>query len=418
MSVLSPTHAIDQRVAERRAAGRSVVHLAFGEAGLPVLPSLAEVLYGAARENAYGPVAGIPAARAAAAGYFERRGVPTDGGQIVLAPGSKPLLFAVLSVLPGDVVVPVPCWVSYPAQAHLAGKHVIGVPAPAACGGIPEPQALLDAVANARREGRAPGILVLTIGDNPTGTVPPDDLLRQVCRVAADEDLVIVSDEIYADLLHDPTTPPTRPASVVPERTVVTAGLSKALALGGWRIGFARFPATTQGEEWRQQAVAVGSEIWSALAMPMQHVAAYALEEPDEVRRHVEASARLHGTVARALHRELASAGAACRPPQAAFYLYPDLEPARDRLRAEGADSSAGLTELLLERFDVAVLAGHHFGDDPSGLRFRAATSLLYGATDEERWETLRSPDPLGLPRVAEAVERAAGAVRTLLEGR
>jgi aspartate aminotransferase len=415
MTLLSPTLAIDQRVAERRAAGRSVVHLAFGEAGLPVLPSLAEVLYGAAGRNAYGPVAGIPAAREAAASYFARRGVPTDAEQVVLGPGSKPLLFALLSVLPGDVVVPVPCWVSYPAQARLAAKQVIGVPIPAEAGGVPDPDALRDGVAAARREGKRPGVLVLTIGDNPTGTVAPADLLRRVCQAAEEEDLVIVSDEIYADLVHDPDLRVARPVELAPSRTVVTSGLSKALALGGWRIGFARFPATLAGEEWRRQVVGLASEVWSSLSMPMQHVAAYALEEPEEVRLHVAASARLHAAVAGALHREVVEAGAGCRAPEVAFYLYPDLEPARERLAAAGADSAQGLADLLLERFDVAVLGGQHFRDDPAALRFRAATSLLYGVSDEERWETLRSPDPLAIQRVAEAIERVSGAVRSLL---
>ena len=61
-------------------------------------------------------------------GLLPRRGVPTDAGQIVFAPGSKPLLFALLQLLPGDVVLPVPCWVSYAAHAAIAGKRVIGVP--------------------------------------------------------------------------------------------------------------------------------------------------------------------------------------------------------------------------------------------------------------------------------------------------
>src|ERR1051326_4372542 len=115
----SPTLAGNERLQARRAAGQRVISLGFGEAGLPVLPVVAEVLAAAAGHNAYGAVAGSSAARAAAAGYFSRRGLPTHADQVVLAPGSKALLFATLAVLPGDVILPRPSWVSYAAPAAL-----------------------------------------------------------------------------------------------------------------------------------------------------------------------------------------------------------------------------------------------------------------------------------------------------------
>ena len=143
----SATLAANERVQAKLEAGDPVLHLAFGEAGLPVLPSVAERLAGAAGLNGYGSVAGSAAMRSAAAGYFDRRGVPTTPEQIVVAPGSKALLFGLLSVLPGDVVLPRPCWVSYAAQAAVAGKRVIDVPIAAEAGGVPDPGALREALA-------------------------------------------------------------------------------------------------------------------------------------------------------------------------------------------------------------------------------------------------------------------------------
>lgn len=67
---------------------------------------------------------------------------------------------------------------------------------------------------------------------------------------------------------------------------------------------------------------------------------------------------------------------------------------------------SASLERHLLEDHGVAVLGGHHFGDEPGALRFRAATSLLYGETEEQRWASLHAGDPLGLPHVAEPLAR------------
>ena len=73
----------------------------------------------------------------------------------MFAPGSKPLLFALLQVLRGDVVLPAPCWVSYAAHAALVGKRVIRVPIGSEAGGVPDPAALRAALAAGRPARRA-----------------------------------------------------------------------------------------------------------------------------------------------------------------------------------------------------------------------------------------------------------------------
>jgi aspartate aminotransferase len=406
----SATLATNERVQARLAEGAPILHLAFGEAGLPVLPSVAERLAAAAGANGYGPVAGSPAVRRAAAGYFERRGLPTAPEQVLLAPGSKALLYALLTVLPGDVILPRPSWVSYGAQAALAGKQAIGVPIAEAAGGVPDPAALREALA--ARAGRE-AILVLTLPDNPTGTAAPAALMAEVCDVAREHGLLIVCDEIYRDLAYEPEALRS-PAELLPERTFVTNGLSKSMALGGWRIGFCRLPEGELGVEAAAALGGIASEVWSSLAAPMQHAAAYVLDEPDEIREHVAASRRLHRRVTEAAYEVVAGAGAVCRPPSGAFYLYPDLERLRPALAARGVQTGAQLASLLLEHFDVAVLEGAAFGDDPGALRFRMATSLLYGASQEQRWEALLSDDPIALPWIGGALERLGETLRAL----
>jgi aspartate aminotransferase len=409
----SATLAANERVQARIAAGQPVLHLAFGEAGLPVLPSVAERLGAAAGANGYGPVAGSPAVRAAAAGYYDRRGLPTSPDRVLLAPGSKALLYALLNVLPGDVVLPRPSWVSYAAQAALAGKRVLDVPIASKAGGIPDPDALRAVLAGARADGREPAIVVLTLPDNPTGTLAPAPLMEEVCAIAREHGLLVVCDEIYRDLAYDPDAL-LSPATLLPEHAFLTNGLSKGMALGGWRIGFCRLPDGPLGADAAGALGGIASEVWSSLAAPMQQAAAYVLEEPQDVRDHVAASRRLHRLVATAAHERVAAAGALCRPPSGAFYLYPDLEPRRPALAEQGVSTGAQLAELLLERHDVAVLQGDAFGDDPGALRFRMATSLLYGADDAQRWEALRADDPVALPWIAAALERLGEALQTL----
>jgi aspartate aminotransferase len=408
---MSPNLALNQMVDERRANGEPLIHLAFGEARLPVLPELARQLAEGAGRAAYGPIAGAESTRAAVAGYFSRRRLPTDADQIVLAPGSKALLMALQLAVPGDVVLPRPAWNSYAAQVAYAGKQVIGVPIPAACGGVPESTALQSAVQAARASGRDPQLLVLTLPDNPTGTLASPALVREVCAVAEAEDLLIISDEIYRDLVHDPVaTPFLSPAEIAPERTVVTSGLSKSLGIGGWRIGVARFP---EDHHLRDAVVSVASEIWSTPAGPMQHVAEYVYAEPPEIRDRLTASARLHGKVARAVHDVVTRSGARCRPPTGGFYVYPDFEPTSERLAAHGIKNAPDLSQRLLNDSGVVVLAGHLLGDDPRGLRFKAATSLLYGDEEQQR-QALAAEDPVGLPHLSAVLTRLEEALTRL----
>jgi aspartate aminotransferase len=414
--VHSATLRINEEMQARRARGERVVHLGFGEAGLPVMPEVAEVLRDAAALNSYAPVTGSLPARTAVAGYLDRRGIPTGPEQVMLAPGSKPLLFGLVESLPGDVVLPAPSWVTYAAQAALTGRRVTWVPVPEHTGGVPDPDRLDAALSRARDEGAQPGILVLTLPDNPTGTTADAETLSRVCALARDHGLVVVSDEIYRDLAERPDRL-TSPAALLDDRVVVTGGLSKNLALGGWRIGFARTPDSAWGEQLRTRLVGTASEVWSSLATPMDTVAAFAFDEPDEVTARVAASRRLHLSVSQAMHEVFTEAGATCRPPTAAFYLYPDLEPLRPAFERHGATTAETAATTLLERYGIGVLPGDSFGDDQAALRFRVATSLLYGEGDQ-RLAALDSDDPAGLPWIAGALDTVRAALGDLRDGR
>ncbi len=403
---ISPNLALNQLVAQRRACGESIVHLGFGEARLPVFPPLLERLVAGAVRNAYAPVAGDGPVRRAVAGYFTRRRMPTEPGQVIVAPGSKPLLLALHMVVPGDVLLPRPCWNTYGPQAQLAGKKAWGIPISEECGGVPEPDALLETVRAARAGGHDPRILIVTLPDNPTGTLASPELVRRICAIAEQEDLLIVSDEIYRDTVHDPARPVLSPAEIAPGRTVVTTGLSKSHALGGWRIGVARFPDGVWGDQIRDAVTALASEVWSTLASPMQEVAAYAYDEPPELLDHLAAVTRLHGTVAREVHRCAVAAGAVCRPPTGGFYVYPDFAPMREVLARRAITDSMTLQRQLLDEFGIAVLAGHDLGDDVRALRFKAATGQLYGETPEQQWTTLHADDPLRLRHVTDILTR------------
>lgn len=412
---LSATLAINEEVGRRRASGEQILHLGFGEAGLPVHPILREALSRAAGDGRYGPVRGDAGLRAAVAAAYVRRGLPTAPNQILVGPGSKPLLFALMLAMDGDVVLPRPSWVTYAAQAHLLERRVLRVPTPHDVGGIPDPAGLETEVAAARARRLSPRILLITNPDNPTGTTPSRETLAAVLRVACDQGLTVICDEIYSDLVHDPGQFVS--AAVIDPNCVLTGGLSKSHALGGWRVGILRLPATAEGERLGRRVEAIASEIWSALPSPMASAAITAYEAPELV-AHVAASSRLHSQVAAALHEAVVSSGAECRAPTAAFYMYPDLERRRGLLAQKGITDGDTLARALLLEYGVAVLPGGAFGDDPAALRFRIASGLLYGADDAERWEALRAADTgsaTSLPRIRRAVSYLREALMALM---
>jgi aspartate aminotransferase len=404
---ISATLAANEAMDVRRRRGQPVLPLAFGEAGLPVHPALRAALSAATASNGYGPVAGLPALRAAAAGYWGRRTLPTSPDQVVCGPGSKALIFGVLLALGQDVAVPRPSWVSYAAQAGLINANAHYVPVPPGEGGICDPAALDAAARAARDAGRPIRAVITTLPDNPTGLLARPETVAEFCEVAAEHDLIIIADEIYRDLVHDPATPFLSPAEIAPLRTVVTTALSKSLALGGWRIGVARLPDGALGTELRERLLGIGSEIWSAPVAPIQHAAAYAFSEPDEIIERIRRSRALHASVAGAVAGRFRAAGLPVPSPQAAFYVYPDFGPWRDWLRARYQISTgAGLARHLLERYGAGVLPASAFGEAAAQLRVRVATSLLYGDTDEQREESLASSEPVTLPWVVAALDR------------
>ncbi|MDA0567612.1 pyridoxal phosphate-dependent aminotransferase [Streptomonospora sp. S1-112] len=422
MSVtVSATLAVNEALAERRRRGLPVLPLGFGEAGLPVHPSMRDALSAGCDRNAYGPVAGSAELREAAAGYWRRRGLPTDPDLVVAGPGSKPLLYGLLLSIGGAVAVAAPSWVSYAAQAHLSGYGCVQVPTDPAQGGLPQPDLLAAAVEDERSRGRDIRAVIATLPDNPTGTLADDATVRRLAHTARELDLVIISDEIYRDLVHDPGADFHSLAEYAPERTVVTTGLSKNLALGGWRLGVARLPDSPFGRLLRADLLGVASEIWSSPAAPVQQAAAYAFGEPPEIADHIGRSRRLHGIVIREVADRFAAAGALVPAPQAAFYTYPDLEAWRGHLAAEhGVRTGRELAALLLEDYGMGVLAAAEFGENDRALRVRVASSLLYGDTEARRHAALAADDPVALPwirahldRLSEVLERVGPGART-----
>ncbi|MGP3689354.1 aminotransferase class I/II-fold pyridoxal phosphate-dependent enzyme [Streptomyces sp. IBSNAI002] len=374
--------------------------------GLPVLPGLVGVLAAAAGRSAPEPPGGGEAVREAACRHWGRRGLITTPENVAAGPGAPALLLALLGAYGGDVMLPRPCPAWWTPQVRLLGRRAYHVPTPAECGGIPDPYALLETVRRVRAEGGDPRVLLLSVADDPTATVPSPEMLREACEAAESAGLFVVSDESWRDTVHRPRdTLVLSPAEMLPDRAAVLVDLSGALLPTGWPAAVVRFPDTPRGTWLRARTLDVLTATGALVAGPVAGAAAYALEEPDAVAGRACAAAALHGAVAAAAHRELLAVGALARPPEAGRHLYADLTPLREGLARHGVGDAMELEDWLGARLGAPTPGGQRFADEPVALRVRLSTGPLLGATPEERLAALAAPDPLALPHVRRSLD-------------
>ncbi|WP_156722157.1 aminotransferase class I/II-fold pyridoxal phosphate-dependent enzyme [Streptomyces apocyni] len=371
---------------------------------LPVLPELAAVAAAAAGRTHAEPPGGGPALLDAARGYFDRRGLPGGREQLIAAPGAALLLLALSAAVGGDVLLPRPCAAWWAPGARLLGHGTFHVPTPAECGGVPDPYALLETVRRVRAEGGDPRLVLLSVADDPTGTVPPPEVLHEAVEAAVGEGLHLLTDETWRDTLHDGPALLISPAEMAPGHVTSLVDLSGAYLPADWPVAVARVPDTASGAALRARTLDVLTALGAVVTAPVAAAAAYALGEPEEVTARVAAAARSHARVGAAAYRAVRAAGGVARPPQAGRHLYVDLEPLRSALAARGVADAVELEDYLTERLGTPVAGGHRFGDELGALRVRLATGALAGATDSERLESLASPAPLELPYVRRAL--------------
>lgn len=379
----SPTLAINERVRRLTAEGRTVYQMGFGESRFPVHPKILDALREHATARSYTPVAGFPELRAAIAEFYRREfRLEAAPKQIIVGPGSKSLLFALVRALDGDVVLPRPTWVSYEPQALVADRRVTWIGTRAEDEYCLTAEGLAAGLAQAQKAGQQPRILILNSPGNPTGVVYPTGTLEGLAEVARANDVAVVSDEIYA-LINHCNRPHVSIATYYPEGTVVTGGLSKHHSLGGWRFGLAVVPAGEAGAQVIQASIAIAGAIWSSPAAPVQHAATVAYSDDPDIAAYVQTCSAIHAAVTRELYAHLVKAGVPCPPPSGAYYLYPDFGQWREMLRQRyRVTTSNDLATVLLDEYGIATLPGTAFGASPDDLSLRLSTSYLSARDD------------------------------------
>ena len=362
------------------AEGETVFHLGFGESRFPAHPRIVGALVEHASRQSYLPSAGIPELRQAVAGFHSRQlQSEIEADQVIVAPGSKALLFAFQMAVAGATVLHTPSWVSYEPQSRLFNRPVLRLPASPEDGHRLHPARLHQLL---RHAPYGHHLLILNSPSNPTGQMFAPGLLEEIAEICRREQVLVLSDEIYG--LTAFGREHVSISRYYPEGTVVLGGMSKHLSLGGWRLGTALLPPGENGQQLLQAVVKVGSELWSTASAPIQYAAVAAYADDSELAAYVEKCTELHAARTRYLWRGLCELDVTCAEPMGGFYLFPNFDHWRNPLASRGVQTSVDLARYLLEEWQIATLPGSDFGTPAQELSLRLSTSYVDLETDEK----------------------------------
>lgn len=366
----SATMAMTQKARTLREAGRDVISLSMGQPDFPTPEHICEAASAAmaAGHTGYTAVDGITELKQAICAKFKRdNNIDYTLREINVSPGGKAVLFNALAVTlsKGDeVIIPAPCWVSYPDMVKLCEGVPVLVQCPASQGFKITPEQLEQAITPATKW------LILNSPSNPTGAAYSADELRALAQVLrAYPHVLVLCDDIYEHLVYGDFkfTTMAQIALDLKPRTLTMNGVSKAYAMTGWRIGYAG------GPEWMISAMAkyMGQTTSNPCSIS-QWAAVAALNGPQDFLEEWREQYRARRDYV--MDRLSRIDGLDCEAaPPGAFYVFVNCGTV---LAQHGsAQTDAQLALDLLEATGVASVPGSAF-QSAGYLRFSYAASL------------------------------------------
>lgn len=365
----SATFAMSQKSSELSAQGVDVINMSVGEPDFNTPDYVKEAAVRAIEENysRYTPVPGYMSLRKAICDKLKREnGLDYAPSQILVSTGAKQALCnAVMALVnPGDeVILPSPCWVSYPEMVKLAGGVPVVVRAGIGQDFKITAQQLEKAVTPKTK------VVMICSPSNPTGSVYSREELRALASVIEkNPDIYVISDEIYEHINFIGGHESFAQFESVRERVIVINGVSKAYAMTGWRIGF------MAGPEWLVKACnKLQGQYTSGTCSIAQKAAEAAFNGPqDDVERMRQVFQKRRDLIV-SLAKDVP--GLEVNMPQGAFYLFPKCDSYFGKRDGDRVIHTAeDLAMYLLEVGHVATVGGTAFGS-PECIRFSYATS-------------------------------------------
>jgi len=367
----SATLAINEKVNQLRKKGIKVFHLGFGESPFPVHPIIQEALIKNSDKNQYLPTVGLESLRTSALQYFASKfNLDVNKFSIIIGPGSKELIFDIQLAVEGDLILPVPSWVSYEPQARILRDRVIKLDTEKVNNFFPSAEQLRNIIVKARKSGKKPKKIILNYPNNPTGYTLRAKEIEKLSEVCREFSILVISDEIYGLLNYSNNHRSF--AEFYPEGTIVTTGVSKHLSIGGYRLGIAIIPKSLINIF--ETIKKIGSETWSTTSAPIQYACLEAFKNNPEIENYIEACTKIHSHVSKFAIKSLRKIGIEYTNTEGGFYIYPDFGKYKEELsKYYNVSDSEGLSIDLFNRINLATIPGTQFGENKEKLRVRLA---------------------------------------------
>lgn len=344
------------------AEGKEVIHLEIGEPDFNTPSYICDAAIKAIKDGYthYNPSAGYPEIRKIISDEINKtRGINTSAEQVVIVPGGKPIMFFVIFALvnKGDeVIYPNPGFPIYESLINFVGAKAVPIPL------REENDFRLDVDELAKLVSPRTKLLIINSPQNPTGGVLTHDDFEKIAKIATENDIWVLSDEIYSRIIYDRKFESVTQFKGMPERTIILDGMSKTYAMTGWRLGYGVMEKTLAGHVSR-----LATNCTSCTASFTQIAAGAAISGPqDDSIKMVAEFKKRRSVIVEGLNK---IEGISCKMPLGAFYVFPNI--------TKTGMKSKKVEEFLLENHGVAGLAGTSFGSYGEGyLRFSYANSI------------------------------------------
>jgi aspartate/methionine/tyrosine aminotransferase len=344
------------------AQGRDIIHLEIGEPDFDTPSNIIEAGCNALRKGFthYGPSAGMMELREVIAQHVsETRRVNVTPDEVVVVPGGKPIIFFSILALAEDgdeIIYPNPGFPIYESMINYVGAKAVPIRL------REELEFRLDVDELASLINDRTKLIILNSPQNPTGGVLTKDDIAAIARAIGDHNIMVLSDEIYSQLIFEGEHHSIMSIDGMKERTILLDGFSKTYAMTGWRMGYGVMRADLATHISRLM-----TNSNSCTASFTQVAGIEALRGSQDVVDAMRAKFEKRRDVMVAGLNKIK--GFSCRVPHGAFYVFPNI--------TKTGWPSKKLADALLDDTGVAALSGTAFGDFGEGyLRFSVANSI------------------------------------------
>lgn len=329
-----------------------------------------EALSKSAHQSFYSPAKGIEALTQEIIGFHQRHfGLSLTSDRIVIGNGTKKIMFMLMSMLDGHYIVPSPAWIGYvPLLKYLNKSYETHRLSHEHDYKITPDQ--LDALM--RKTDKTP-IFVLNNPHNPTGALYTESELIALAKVCRKHQAYVISDEIYALVTYHQKDFVTM-ASIYPERTFVTNGISKDRSAAGYRLGTCILPIENTPLI-KDKYVAFASTLYTNVATPIQHAAIKAYSHDEDIHTYINTTRSIHHMVGDYFYGLLSNVrDIQVSKPLGGFYFVVDFNPLKPLLNKHGIFNAHDLTYALLkEPYHIALVMGESIALDGDDLLARIA---------------------------------------------